>query len=84
MCNSKEGDVESRSGEISHLTIPMQEMRQHKNDLCMELFGQKHIRNLDTTSRLKLARVLKLRYNSSDKQIIRLCGLIYDEVNHLL
>ena len=50
----------------------------------MELFGQKHIRNLDTTSRLKLARVLKLRYNSSDKQIIRLCGLIYDEVNHLL
>lgn len=84
MCNSKEGDVESRSGEISHLTIPMQEMRQHKNDLCMELFGQKHIRNLDTTSRLKLARVLKSRYNSSDKQIVRLCGLIYDEVNHLL
>lgn len=84
MCSSKEMDVEARGGVVSHLSIPMQELRQHKNELCKELFGQNDIRKLDIASRLKLARVLKSRYNSSDKQIIRLCGLIYDEVSHLL
>lgn len=84
MCSSKESDVEARGGVISHLSIPIQELRQHKNELCRELFGQNDIRKLDTTSRLRLARVLKSRYNSSDKQIVRLCGLIYDEVRHLI
>lgn len=83
-CNSKERDVESKEGLISHLSIPLQEMRQHKNELCRQMYGQNDIRALDTGSRLRLARALKSRYYSSDKQIIRLCGLIYDEVKHLL
>lgn len=84
LCNSKDSDIESRGGSISHLSIPLQEMRQHKNELCKKLFGKNDIRTLDTSSRLKLARYLKSQFNSSDRQIIRLCGLIYDEVKNLL
>lgn len=62
----------------------MQEMRQHKNKVCRELFGVDGIRTLSTTQRLKLARVLKSRYNSSLKQIARLSGLVYPEVKDLL
>ena len=34
----------------------------------------------NTQQRIRLARTLKSRYNSSTKQIVRLYGLIYDEV----
>lgn len=79
MCKSKESDVESRGGAISYLTLPMQEMRQHKAEACMEMFGRKDVRSLDVTQRLLLARTLKSRYNSSLKQIVRLCGLNYQD-----
>lgn len=36
---TKEEDVDARGGSISLLSIPMQEMRQHKNEVCRELFG---------------------------------------------
>jgi len=81
---SKDSDVEARGGIISYLSIPMQEMRQYKNELCQELFGAKSIKNLDTTKRIRLARVLKSRYNSSLKQIARLCGLVYDEIKDIV
>jgi len=81
---SKDSDVESRDGATSYLTIPMQEMRQHKNELCHELFGAKSLKELDTTKRLRLARTLKSRYNSSAKQIARLCGLVYEEIKDYL
>lgn len=84
LCNCKESDIEARGGIISRLSIPIQEMREYKKSICLELFGKNDIRTLDTAARLKLARVLKSRYNSSDKQIIRLCGLIYDEAKFLL
>jgi hypothetical protein len=84
MCFSKEDEVESRGGTISHLSIPIQEMRQHKNEVCMELFGTNRITGLTTNQRLKLARTLKARYNSSLKQIIRLSGLVYDQVRDML
>ena len=84
MCISKDSDVESRGGSISHLSIPMQEMRQHKNELCRKLFGASDIRSLSTTERLRLARTLKHQYNSSIKQIARLCGLVYDEVKDII
>ena len=83
-CKTKEEDVDARGGTISQLSIPMQEMRQHKNEVCRELFGVDGIRTLSTTQRLKLARVLKSRYNSSLKQIARLSGLVYPEVKDLL
>ena len=79
-CITKEEDVDARGGTISHLSIPMQEMRQHKNETCMKLFGTKSVKSLSTDQRVHLARVLRARFNSSKKQIIRLCGLVYDEV----
>ncbi len=83
-CKTREEDVDARGGTISQLSIPMQEMRQHKNEVCRELFGVDSIRTLSTEQRLRLAKVLKSRYNSSLKQIIRLSGLIYNEVKELL
>ena len=83
-CKTKEEDVDARGGTISQLSIPMQEMRQHKNKVCRELFGVDSVRTLSTEQRLRLAKVLKSRYNSSLKQIIRLSGLIYNEVKDLL
>ena len=84
MCRSRDDDVDSRGGVLSHLSIPMQEMRQHKSDLCREMFGSVSVKGLDTRQRLALARALKSRYNSSVKQITRLCGLVYDEVKGML
>lgn len=84
MCTCREDDIESRGGSISHLTIPMQEMRQHTHETCQELFGQKSIRGLSTQERLRLARTLRARYNSSLKQIARLSGLVYEEVKGIL
>lgn len=84
LCISREEDVESRGGSISHLTIPMQEMRQHKSEVCLELFGVETVKTLSTVQRLRLARELRKRYNSSLKQIARLCGLVYEEVRRAL
>ena len=84
LCRTKEEDVDARGGSISHLSIPMQEMRQHKNEICKKLFGTNSIKGLTTQQRLHLARTMKARYNSSLKQIIRLSGLVYDEVKDRL
>lgn len=84
MCITKEEDVDSRGGTISRLSIPMQEMRQNKNEVCRELFGVSRTKGLNTGQRLKLAKVLISRYNCSVKQVARLSGLIYNEVKHLL
>ena len=84
MCVSKESEVDSRGGAISRLSIPIQEMRQHKNELCWEMFGAKSIKGLDTRQRLILAKALRSRYNSSIKQIARLTGLVFDELKDLL
>lgn len=84
LCKTKEEDVESRSSYISHLTIPMQEMRQHKSEICKSLFGTTSVRSLDVSQRLHLARVLHSRYNCSIKQVARLCCLVYEEVKNLI
>lgn len=84
LCTSKEEYVESRGGYLSKLTLPMQEMRQHKNELCEKIFGVKTTNTLDTAQRLKLAKTLKSKYNSSTKQIASLCGLVYDQVKSIL
>jgi len=81
---SKESDIESRGGMIANLTLPMQEMRQHKTEMCQALFGKNSTKTLDTSERIKLARTLRHKYNSSLKQIIRLCGLNYDECKDLI
>lgn len=84
MGKTKSRDVESRGGAISHLSMPIQEMRQHKNELCLELFGTVYSRNLEMGQRIRLAKALRARYNSSLKQIARLCGLVYDEVKDMI
>ena len=84
MCSSREDDVESRGGSISRLSIPIQEMRQHRRELGKEMFGTESLAVLDIPRRLRLARALKSRYNSSIKQIARVCGLVYDEVKDRL
>ncbi|MCQ2144357.1 MAG: hypothetical protein MJY72_01300 [Bacteroidales bacterium] len=84
LCSSKEEDVESKGGNISRLSIPMQEMRQHKEELCQAMFGVRTVKTLNTQQRLKLARALRRKYNSSLKQVARLCGLVCDEVKEML
>ncbi len=84
LCTSKESDIDTRGGAISMLSIPMQEMRQHRDEVLRELFGAILMKNLDTGSRIRLAKALKSRYNSSVKQIVRLCGLVYEEVKDLI
>ena len=84
LCRTKEEEVDSKGGTISHLSVPMQEMRQHKNELCLELFNTASIKTLNTSQRLILAHTLRSRFNSSIKQIARLCGLIYNEVKDIL
>ena len=79
-CRSREDEVESRGGSLSLLSIPMQEMRENKNRECRELFGHESTNRLDIQQRLRLAKVLRKKYNSSKKQIARLCGLVYNEV----
>lgn len=84
MSYTREDDIESRGGNISRLSIPIQEMRRHRDELCIQLFGKEGIRDLDTTSRVKLARILRSKYNSSVKQIARVCGLVISEAERML
>lgn len=84
MSKTRESDVEERGGILHNLSVPMQEMRQHKNEVCQELFGKKDLRCLSVDMRVRLARTLKARYSCSGKQIARLCGLVYDEVRAIL
>ena len=81
---TKESDVESRGGIISHLSIPLSEMRENRRLMLQELFGVAELWSLDTAQRLRLAKCMKRRYNCSPKQIARLCGLVYDEVRNML
>ena len=83
-CKTKEDDVDARGGDISRLSIPMKEMRQHKKEVCQELYRVDNVKNLTTDQRLKLARILRSRFNSSVRQIADLCGLVYAEVKDKL
>jgi len=73
-------EVESRGGLLSHLSMPLQELRRHKREFCRQLFGKESVKYLNMTQRLYLARTLKRNYNSSPKQIVKVCGLKYGEV----
>ena len=84
LSRTKEEDVESRGGAISRLSLPDTELRQHKREILQELFGKSSSRELDTTQRLRLARELRRRYNSSPKQIARMVGLQLEEIESFL
>lgn len=76
----KEEDLNALSATASRLSIPIHELRQLRDEACMEFFKNRSIRCLDTAQRLRLARTLRKRYNCSVKQLVRVCGLIYEEV----
>ena len=80
MGTTRDEDIESRSGTMSLLALPIQEMRQHRAELSQRLFGTSKLRILTVPQRLKLARLLKSKYNCSIKQISRVCGLVYEDV----
>ena len=84
LSRTKEEDIESRGGAISRLSLPDTELRQHKREIIRELFGKTSSRELDTTQRLRLARELRRRYNSSPKQIARMVGLQLEEIESFL
>lgn len=77
---TKEEDVESRGGAISRLSLPDNELRQHKREILKELFGRCSSRELSTTQRLRLGRELRHRYNCSVKQVARMVGLRAEEL----
>ena len=81
---SKDIDIESRGGAISHLTVPISEMRDNRRMLSKEMFGETELRRLNMGQRLQLARRMKSLYYCSTKQIAKLCGLVYVEVAELL
>lgn len=84
MCVTKEDDIEKRGGSISRLTIPDQEMREHRSRLCLQLFGKEKANTLNTEERLLLGRKLRKEFNSSPKQIARIVGLAYSEIKDVL
>lgn len=84
MSISKDIEIESRGGAISHLSVPLSEMRENRRQLSKEMFGVEKLQTLNMGQRLQLARRLKSRYNCSPKQIAKLCGLVYNEVKELL
>ena len=77
---TREEDMNSVALIASRMSIPIQEMRQHRDEAIRELFGMKNSKSLDMIQRIKLARTLRARYGCSPKLIARLCGLIYEEV----
>lgn len=84
LAHAKDDEIEAHGGEASTLTIPLQELRQYKAELCRSIFHVESSRTLDTVKRLKLARMLKSRYNCSTPQIARVCGLRYQELKNLI
>lgn len=77
---TKDLEVEARDGDITHLSIPDQELRQKRDEICKNEFAVNSVRNLDTCKRIILAKKLKRLFNCSTKQIARVCGLKFEEV----
>lgn len=84
MSIAKEEDVDSLERKISKMTIPIQELRQHRNEMCMELFGTSSIRSLNVPLRVKLAMGLRHKYNCSLKQIARVCCVAFEDLRKIL
>lgn len=80
MNTTRDADIETMASGMNVLSLPIRELRQHKNEICEEMFGTSVIRNLDTTQRLALARRLRSRFNCSPRQVSLICGLVYSEV----
>lgn len=81
---SKSNDVKEEESLISHLSMPLKELRQRRDELIRELFGPVTINKLNMSQRVRVARMLRKSFISSPKQIAKSCCLVYDEVKNLL
>lgn len=84
MCISKDAEVDSKAGYYSMLSMPIQEIRQHRKEISMEIYGVNEMSSLDIPMRMRIAKALLSRYNCSPKQVAKVCGLVYSEVKDLL
>lgn len=84
LCSSREADVEAREETMSMMSMPIRELRQHRDEIVSEVFKVTSLRNLNMRQRLVLAKKLKSRYGCSARQVCRVCGLVYDDVKTFL
>lgn len=84
MWNSREDDLNPLGQAASGMSMPLSEMRQLRDETSRELYGRKGLKNLNMAQRIELARALRSRYDCSAKQVIRICGLIYDEAKDII
>lgn len=81
---SKNNDVKEEESIISHLSMPLKELRQRRDELIRELFGPVTLNKLNMSQRVRVARMLRKGFVCSPKQIAKSCSLVYDEVKNLL
>lgn len=82
LLSTRERDVEERGGVNSPLSIPDNELRQRKQEVCSVLFGVKSTKLLTVNQRVALAQELGRQFSCSPKQLARVCGLVYKEVEN--
>ncbi len=80
MGQNKEFEIEAREGTLSQLSMPLKELQQYRDEVLLQEFGARTLRSLDVGKRMKLAKILRSKYNCSVKQLCRVCGLNYTEV----
>lgn len=84
MGRNKEEGIDSLAANASRLSIPIQEMRQSRDEIIVERFGRNGIKDLSTVQRIMLAKMLRSKYSSSTKQIARVCGLVHEELKDII
>ena len=68
---SREKDMEEMMGTWSSLGLQDTEMRQHRDEETVSLFGTRKIRSLNIGQRIEVAKILRRKYMTSVKQIAR-------------
>lgn len=66
---NNEKEMDKDSGQLSRLSLPNDEMKQHRDEIIAEKFGDRTIRSLNAEERMEVARTLRSRYRASIKQI---------------
>ena len=72
--------IEDDMGEWCSLKMNDTELRQARDDMMTNYFGQQHIRDLSAQERVKLAKMLKQKYRCSKKQLARIVQLPFETI----
>lgn len=70
---------DSSGGRFCGISLPDNELRQYRDELCVKMFGCSP-RKLNARQRIELGRALKSQFGSSTKQIARMVCLSHDEL----